>query len=67
MGLVEEEMKEIVSKIRESKVAEYERAVEQNSFIQGYWHGYFNAMNDILAELNKVPVVLCENLGMGFD
>lgn len=67
MGIIEEEMKEIVSKIRESKAKEYEISAEQSSFIQGYWHGYFNALNDILAELNKVPVVLCENLGMGFD
>jgi len=67
MGIIEEEMKEIVSKIRESKAKEYEISVEQSSFIKGYWHGYFNALNDILAELNKVPVVLCKNLGMGFD
>jgi phosphoenolpyruvate carboxylase len=67
MGIVEEEMKQIVSKIREAKAEEYQRAEEQNRFIQGYWHGYFNALNDILAELNKVPRVLCENLGMGFD
>lgn len=65
--MIEEEMKQVVSKIRESKQKEYEVAEEQNRFIQGYWHGYFNALNDILAELNKVPIVMCENLGMGFD
>lgn len=67
MGIVEEEMKEIVSKIREKSGEEYRAAKERNSYEQGYWQGYMMALNDILAELNKVPRVLCENLGMGFD
>ena len=65
--MLEIELIEIISKIREEKQKELEIETERNNFIRGYWHGYFNALNDILAELNKIPVVLCENLGMGFD
>jgi len=67
MEIVEEEMKQLIVKIKEEKTKLFSPILEVASYEQGYWTGYYEALNDILAELDKVPRVMCENLGMGFD
>jgi hypothetical protein len=62
-----EELKKLISEFRTRKILEYEAFEESDSFKHGYWHGYFGALNDLLDELNKIPMVNCAYKGMGFD
>lgn len=56
----EEEMKQLVAKIRKEKAELAGPALEVSSYQQGYWTGYFAALNEILRELNKPTYTLCE-------
>jgi len=66
MGLIEEEMKQIVMKAREKAYRTAEPVLEVKAYEQGYWTGYIMALNDILAELDKPMTTPCEYNGMGF-
>ncbi len=65
--LLDEDLKQFVIKEREKALKEWEDKVEHHARMESYWLGYLDALNAILAEMNKIPIVLCENLGMGFD
>ena len=51
---------------RNAAIKKYESYKKQDDFLSGYWHGYFNAINDIL-ETTLTEEELKEYYGMGFD
>ena len=65
--LLDENLMQFIIKEREKALKEWEDKVQHQSRMESYWIGYLDALNAVLAEANKVPIVLCENLGMGFD
>ena len=67
MEIIEEDLKKFIVNRREEAYREWEDKREHHARMETYWTGYLDALNMVLAEMNKIPVVLCENLGMGFD
>lgn len=69
--MFEEDLKQLIIKTKEKIYSEAGPVLEVSSYQQGYWTGYLAALDDLLAELNKPPVVLCKDCceysGMGFD
>ena len=64
---MEEEMKQLVSKMRSKINDEIGPVLDVAAYQQGWYTGYLAALNEILEELNKPTITPCEYHGMGFD